>query len=279
MLTRRTHHRPNAREEILLVTLPKVIGELTPAAYDELISQVLAKHKLPRPSPDEDVPLEEVLGSGVPFDEIRAEIYQELRIQVPAELPFPPLLSLLRSLDGDIPVPIALRAIAEVVSADWTIGNTIHRWIDNILDPQLEQLADQLALYALTGITTPAPERWFGDVVVVDIGGQVTVAALASQLTDIRSLIDRFRRKCRTTFPRKPPKLSRSMVPAATALRQKLEGRRLRDIADIYIAGHPSEFPADPLSPEYRAAKKQLEQRMKKQTQRLREMLRAMGDT
>lgn len=259
--------------------LPRVIGELTPAAFGELISQVLAKYKLPRPSPDEDVTLEEALASGVSFEDLRTDIYQALQADVPADLLLPPLLAYLRSLDGDVPLPIALKGMAEVVSPDWTIGNTIHRWIDSLLEPQLKPLADQLTVYALTGTPTPMPESWFGDVIVLNIGGQVMVAALASQLTDTQKLIARLRRKYRETFPGNRPRLSRSVLPAATALRLKLEGYKLKDIADIYIARHPSEFPPDPLTPEYKAAKRRLEQRIKKQMGRLRTLIRSFGDT
>jgi hypothetical protein len=259
--------------------LARVIGELTPAAFGELISQVLAKYHLPRPSPDEDVTLEEALTTGVSFEDLRTDIYQALQADVPADLLLPPLLAYLRSLHGDVPLPIALKGMAEVVSPDWTIGNTIHRWIDPLLECKLELLADHLTVYALTGTPSPMPESWFGDVVVLNIGGQPMVAALASQLTDLHELVPRLRRKYRETFPRKHPRPSRSVIPAAAALRLRLEGYKLRDIADIYIARHPSEFPRDPLTPQYRAAKRVLEQRIKKQMTRLRAMLRAFGDT
>jgi hypothetical protein len=261
------------------VTLPEVVGELVPAAFDELITEVLAKHNLPRPSPDQDAALEEALGSGVSFEDLRTDIRHALQARVPPSFPLAPLLSYLREMPGDVPVPIALKGLAEVVSPDWTIGNTVHRWIDGLLDPHLNQLADQLAVYALTGAAAPPPETWFGDALVLNFAGQEMVVALASQLTDMQRLIHRFRRKYSATFRPKPPRLSRSVVPAATALRLKLEGYKLKDIADIYIARHPSEFPRDPLTPEYRAAKRRLEQRIKKQTARLREMLRAIGDT
>jgi len=261
------------------VTLPQVIGELTPAAFDELISQVLTKYNLPRPSPDEDTTLEEALASGVSLDDIRTDIYQALQRQIPSDFPLAPFLSPFREMPADKPLSEALTEFAEVLPANLTVGNTIHRYIDSLLAPHIQRLADQLTLYALTGKTSPTPESMFGGVFVLPIPGQPLVGLIVSQLSDTKSLIRRFRQKFKETFPGKPREISSAMIPAATALRQKLEGYKLKDIADMYIVRHPSQFPGDPRSPTYKAAKKKLVQRIMKQTTRLKVFLSAMGDT
>jgi hypothetical protein len=261
------------------MTLPQVIGELLPVAFDGLISEVLSKHNLPYPSPDEDTTLDEVMANGVSPDDIRSEIYQALQGKIPLDFPLASFLSWFRQMPGDVPLWAALEATGKVVPQDLTIGNTIHRYIDNLLDPHIQRLADQLTLYALTGKTTPMLESSFGGVFSVPGLGQPMIVLAASQLSDTQSLIRKFRQELKQTFPGKPRAISNAMIPAATALRQKLEGFKIKDIADIYISRHPSEFPKDPLSPKYRAAKKRQEERIKKQIARLRSMLQAFGDS
>ena len=260
------------------MTLPQVIGELLPAAFDGPISEVLSKYNLPHPSPDEDTTLDEAMASGVSPDDIRGEIYQALQAKIPLDFPLPLFLSRLRQMPSDVPLWAALEGLAKVVPQDLTIGNTIHRYIDSLLDPHIQRLADQLTLYALTGKRTPILESSFGGVFAVPGFGQPMIVLMASQLSDTQSLIRQFRQELKQTFPRKPRAISSAMIAAATALRQKLEGFKIKDIADIYISRHPSEFPKDPLSPKYRAAKKRQEERIKKQIARLKSMLQAFGD-
>jgi hypothetical protein len=59
----------------------------------------------------------------------------------------------------------------------------------------------------------------------------------------------------------------------------KLEGVRIKDIADVYIERYPSEFPKDPLVKNYRAKKRKLEERLKKRLQRdEKTLMKLIGD-
>ena len=149
------------------MTLPQVIGELIPAAYDDLIYQVLTKYNLPRPSPDEDTTLEEALAGDVSLDDLRTDIYQALQRQIPLGFPLAFFVSPFLALPADKPLSAALTEFAETLPANLTIGNTIHRYIDSLLAPHIQRLADQLTLYALTGKTTAAPDNSFGGVFAI----------------------------------------------------------------------------------------------------------------
>jgi ribosomal protein S17E len=260
------------------MTLQQIVGELTAATYHQLISQVLRKYNLPGPSPDEDTTLKEALASGVSYDDIRSDFYKALQRQIPLDFPLASFLSQLQEIPGDLPLSAALIELAEKLPPNLTIGNTLHPYVDTLLDPHIQRLADELTLYALTGKTTPTPENSFGDVIALPIDGQPMIFIIASQFSDTQSLIRRFRQKFRDTFPAKRREISRAMIPAATAVRQKIEGYKTKDIADTYMSRHPGKFPKDPRSRKYKAAKKRLEERINKQIPRLKSWLQALGD-
>jgi len=261
------------------LTLNQVIGELLPAAFHELVSQVLRKYNLPPPSPDYDTPLEDALASGVSIDDLRNDIYQGLHREMLWGVRLAPFLSPLRQMPADMPLSQALTQFASTLPPDLTVGNTIHRYIDSLFDPILQRLADQLTLYALTGKTLPTPENSFGGAFTIPIPGQPLIGLVADQFADTQSLIRQFRHRFRGTFPAKPRAISSAMITAATTLRHQLEGYNIKDVADIYIARHPSEFPKDPLTPKYRNAKKRQEERIRKQILRLKSLLQAFRDS
>ncbi|MCX6071364.1 MAG: hypothetical protein NTU91_10985 [Chloroflexi bacterium] len=259
------------------MTLPHVIGELVPAAFIDLVRQVREKYQIPDPGPDGD--FRELLAQDLPYEQIRIDLCEGLREMMPEGHPLAPFLTPLLHLPADLPLSTALTDLAAKMPADWTVGNTLHKTINGFLEPHIQKLADILLAYMLTGETKVAPGEWFGGAFVLPVPGQPMVAVLASEYSDLGLLVNDFRRKYHETFPQRHRRLDRSAVNAAEALRLKLEGYRLKDIADVYIARHPSEFPRDPLSPRYRAAKKQLEERIKKQIGRLRAALCLDGDT
>ena len=260
------------------MTLPRVFGELTPAAYREVIDAVRAKYDIPDPSPD-GYPFPDILAADIPFDEVREQIYEHIRRLLPEELPIPPQIRPLLQLPAELPLAEALRALAELTPRDRTWGNTVHPYLGRLLEPHARKLADMLFLYVMEGKTTPAPDTWFGGVFSLKLSEEMVIVALASQYSDLEELIAKFRKKYKDKFPKRRRRLDPTATHAAASLRLRLEGYKLKDISDIYIAAHPDKFPADPLSPRYRAAKKQLEQRIKKQMTRLQAVLREMGDT
>jgi hypothetical protein len=259
------------------MTLPHVIGELVPAAFIDLVRQVREKYQIPDPGPDGDI--RALLGQDLPYEQIHADIREALRGLMPEGLPLASLLKLLLDLPADLPLSTALADLAANMPAEWTVGNTVHKYIDGLLEPHVQQMTDMLFAYTLTGDTKIAPAEWFGGAFTLPLPSFPLVGALASEYSDLGKLVNEFRQKHHETFPQRRRGLAPSTVNAAEALRLKLEGYKLKDIADIYIAKHPSEFPRDPLSPRYKAAKKQLEGRIKKQIDRLRAALGINRDT
>lgn len=261
------------------MTLPKAIGELVPGALTHLVVAMRAKYQIPDPGPDKD-PVPDLLAGDFPFEQIRADILAALRADPPFEPPIGPLVTLIRNLPSDQTLSSALTAFAQTFPPDRTIGNTIQAYVEKLLEPHLSHIVDMLFAYVLTGETKQIPTAWLGQVTQVPLpSGQTQIVLIANQFSDLPQLVAELRRKFRATFPTRPLKLSHTSVDAAANLRLKKEGYKLKDIADIYIGNHPSEFPRNPRSPEYRALKKQLEARIKKQMDRLRSTLSRTRDT
>lgn len=261
------------------MTLPQIIGELIPGAFQDLITSLRAKYTIPPPNPGEDnLPL--VLAEDIPLEDIRAQIYSNVQASMVQDPSLAPVLGPFQTLPPQMPLRDFLKQLAEAIPEDRTIGNTIHKYIADLSGPFIQRVTDHILEYLLTGKTSPLPDASLGGVVEIPFPGQKILALVATEGADLRQLIMQFRQKHREIFPKKRAKLSRSTVQAATNVRlSKLEGYKLKDIADIYIARHPSEFPRDPLTPEYRAAKKALESRIKKQMQRLKDLILRLGDT
>jgi hypothetical protein len=259
------------------MTLPEVIGELVPGAYQDLVRHVREKYQIPNPGPDGDV--RDLLTEDLPYDRIRTDICDGLRRIMPEGLPFAQFLSLLLEFPADLPLSTALTDLAGIMPAEWTVGNTLHTTVKSFIEPHIQKTAEILLAYTISGETKVAPGEWFGGAYELPIPGLPMVAVLAPEYSDLALLVNEFRRKYHETFPQRRRRLDRSAVNAAEALRLKLEGYKLKDIADVYIAKHPSEFPKDPTSPRYRAAKKQLEERIKKRMDRLRTALGLNRDT
>ena len=260
------------------MTLQRVFGEIVPGAFLDLVRQVREGHQIPDPGPDKDI-LPEILALDLPFEEIRTEICEGLRRMMPEGGPLTPLIKPFLDVPGDLPLSAALKDLADMLPDNLTVGNTVHKYIEGLLEPHVQMMTDMLLAYILTGETTAAPEAWFGGVFTLPIPGQLIVGVMASEYSDLGSLVNQFRQKHHEVFPRRRRSLARSTVNAAASLRLKVEGYKLKDIADIYITKHPSEFPKDPLSPRYKASKKQLEERIKKQIDRLRAVLDLHRDT
>ncbi len=146
-------------------------------------------------------------------------------------------------------------------------------------DQMLKTTADFLVAYLATGESQVIPFDWLGNVQSSEMFGEPVVMAVAGRLSDPKEIAQKFTAEYHRVFGKNQPKISRGDLNAAKYLRMKLEGIRIKDIADIYIENHPSEFPKDPRSKEYRASKRKLEDRMKKNLQRLdKKITTLLGD-
>ena len=81
------------------------------------------------------------------------------------------------------------------------------------------------------------------------------------------------------TFGKDRPNITGGQLSTAEYLRMKWEGKSIAYLVDIYAENNPSQFPSDFRSKEYKAAKEDQYQRMKKRLQRLKSQLDKMLGT
>lgn len=257
--------------------LPQILGQVLPAAYQDLIKSIRDKYEIPD-DPDQDL-LPQFLAEEIPLEDIRQEIYNALKAQLPYNTPLAFILQPLQTLPSELPLREALATLAAALPDNLTVGNTIHKHLDSLFEPHIQNLTNQLFEYTLTGEASTLPANMFGGVTVIPVPNHPFVVALATEISDQKEIAQQFRRKMRETFGDTLPDFTPSDVKAAGNWRLKLEGYKPRDIADKYILDHPSEFSKDTRSPEFRAAKEKLQERIKKQIDRLLQRLEEWGDT
>jgi hypothetical protein len=139
-------------------------------------------------------------------------------------------------------------------------------------------VTDRVMEYLMTGKSREIPAGMIGTVYVSPVMGMKTIVAMAGPLADPKEISTEFRKKYTEEFGRSRPNITDENINTAEFLTRKLNGMRLNDIADIYIERHPSEFPRDPLTKAYKAAKRKLEDRLKMRMARLLETLKKMAE-
>lgn len=148
------------------------------------------------------------------------------------------------------------------------------------VDEFVESTTDLLLTYLATGAAQEIPFDWTGKVGTLTMLGEPAVFAIAGKLSDPKEIMQQFMTEYNRTFGKQRPKISREFVNNADLLRMKFEKVPIKDIADEYIQRHPSQFAKDERSLQYRAQKRRLEERLKKQFQRHEKVLKKLiGDT
>ncbi|MEX2162606.1 MAG: hypothetical protein WD751_11945 [Anaerolineales bacterium] len=147
------------------------------------------------------------------------------------------------------------------------------------LDEFVSTTTDLLLIYLATGETKEIPFDWVGGVSRSTAFGEPVVFAIAGQLSDPKDIAQRFMTENNLIFGKDRQKISREFANNVDLLRMKFEHVALKDIADEYIQRNRSQFARDEQSPSYRAQKRRLEERFKKQFQRHEKTLRKLvGD-
>ena len=212
------------------------------------------------------------------FDEnkltaIRQDIEKQVRSN-PDYLPPPlkPVFDVINRPDGE---PLELKGLDDCPEEIKTWINQLYRFYIEPLIFVTENfynvISNNLFEIILTGEAREIPDYWAGGVVTIEIAGNKTIIALASQAADLKTIVNNFREEYYRTFGKDRPNITKGNLNTAKYLRMKLENSPMKDIADEYIQDHRSEFPKDPESAKYKAAKRKLEVRLGKNMNRLQD--------
>jgi hypothetical protein len=269
------------------MNLSMLFSSLLPSHPDLLpiLQNIRKKYGIPEINPD-DIGMKEILLSDNDIDwlSVRQEI--EAQVRNKPEL-LPPSIKPLLKLNHPENQPLLFIGLEEVPEE---LRNQINAFtnvlISQIIDPVLKNVneyyrvvTDSLFEFLLTGTPREVPTGWFGVVTTTSMFGEPMVIALAAQASDPKAISDQFRQEFTKTFGKDRPKLSEGNLKTGEYLRMKLAGMPIKDIVDVYIQRHRSEFPNDEFSKEYRATKRKHEEMMKKRIQRLQNTINEiLGD-
>lgn len=146
-------------------------------------------------------------------------------------------------------------------------------------EKMLDTTTDLLVTFLVTGETEDIPQDWIGAVQSINMFGEPVIMAIAGPLSDPKEISKQLVTEYHRIYGKDRPKITKGMLNASDLLRMKFEGVLIKDIADIYMERHPSQFAKDPRSPKYRTQKRRLEERLKKALQRYeKKVLKLFGD-
>lgn len=265
----------------------QVIGGILPAHPDlaAIISKMREKYPALRDVMPEGGDLTDTILSDaeVDWEAIRNDVEAEVR-RAPELIPEHLMTFYLalkdqeeepREVRGRVDIPGDIR---EAYVKAYQMIRGLFKPVEATIDKYLDITVDRVMEFLMTNRSRAIPAGWLGTVYVSPVMGSNTVVAMAGPMVNHKEIAAEFRRKCTETFGRSKPNITDENLNTVEFLTLKLNGMRLKDIADIYIQRHPSEFPTDPLSKEYKAAKRKLEDRLKMRIIRLQDAVSRLGD-
>jgi hypothetical protein len=131
--------------------------------------------------------------------------------------------------------------------------------------------------YLLTGKNRDVPKEWFGAVFTGNLLGKPTVFVIAGEGSNPKELAERFKGEYTKTFGKHDYKITDTQLNTAEYLKMKFQGDSLKRLVERYKEKHPSEFPIDTTSPEYKKAIKNHVDMMEKRLNRLNDLLKKIA--
>ena len=130
--------------------------------------------------------------------------------------------------------------------------------------------------YLITGKTREAPEEWFGKVFSGNMFGDKIVIAMAGEGTNPKVIAEQLKREIKETFGEYKFDITNAHLATAEYLAMQLQGDSLKRLVERYEEKHPSEFPQDKASKEYKETVQRHIEMMKKRIQRVKDFLKAI---
>jgi hypothetical protein len=133
-----------------------------------------------------------------------------------------------------------------------------------LLDVQIVSVTNMLYIYLLTGETEEVPSDWFGKVATLEIMGEPTLLAMATEVTNLEEFIQQIRQEHRKAFGTKRPKITDITVSTAYYVRLKKLKKPWNFIVEEYIRLNKFSMPRDKTSKRYVEIWHLYEDRLKK---------------
>lgn len=265
----------------------ELIGSLLPSHPDiiPIIKEIRKKYNIPEIYTEDNELLEILfLDEVINWKQIREDI--EAQIRTKPDLIPEQLANVSRFFNNEDVEPPELKNRSDVpddirnlLTNSYAFLRSIFKPVDSQLEEFYSALTDRVIEFLMTGKSREIPEGWVGTVYTTSFLGNPTIVAMVGQLGDPKEISAQFRRKFTETFGHSRPKISNENLNTARFLTLKLSGMKLKDIIDIYIEQHPSEFPKDINSSSYKEARRKHQIMFKKRIQRLQDtIIKICGD-
>ncbi len=234
------------------------LGSLFPShpVLIPIIEAVREKYKLPYITPDDDTIEEIYFGDEIiPLEEFRQDIEDRVR----ENLDFFPQETI--KLYQSAKMIVEMKEIKDIDSFSGDIRTAVEAMFKfmkdmmqpyfQILDAQIVNVANMLYEYILTGEAGEIPGDWISKVAVIQMQGEPTIMALASEVADIEIVVDQLRKQFRKTFGANRPKLTPKKVSAAYYMQLRRLGKKWSFIFEEYIRLNKISLPRDTSSKRY----------------------------
>jgi len=265
----------------------KLLGQLTPAHPDiiPILKTIREKYNLPEIAPGDDT-LAEILGGENEIDlkVLHQDIETELRNN-PDLLPSGTdnIFRILQAKDeNNLELPELKELSIEIRESFQALLEFVFMIFEpyrTAIDGLFSTLADNLMYYMLTGETQDLPENWFQTAYTTNMMGEPVIVAMCNQAADPKEVAELLKAQYTRTFGKDRPKITSGQMNSVEFLRMKWEGKSIAYLVDIYAENHPSQFPEDFQSKEYRSAKDKHYQLMKKNLQRFEKQIDKLWGT
>lgn len=257
----------------------KLLGTLLPSHPDliPILSDIRDKYNLPIIDQEDDALKEIILADqDIDLEAIQKEIEEKVK-SLPELLPakLSDLYQKYKSMDkekalkdaeqSEVPEPLK----GQIISVFDTLYDDFLTPIISRLDDFYLTISHNLFIFLVTGETVEVPMDWLGGVFSIGVFGTPLVIAMAGPASDPQEIKHQFMSEYHRVFGKYHPKIKESHIKSADYLRMKLSGMPLKDIADVYMQRHPSQFPDPSNRKAYMQAKRKCEEMLKKRIQRI----------
>lgn len=254
----------------------KFLGDLLPSHPDlvPIIEATREKYNLPEIGPDDD-PIEEIYHGDeiISLEEFRREMRN--RVLEILDVIFPEnfvkqYLSTQKAVKADYKKDLAIfpQELQLPMEGFFEQIKQSAQMIYQLLDAQIDSMANMLYIFLLTGETQSIPEDWFGKVVTAPIAGEQTIIAIAGELTNLDLMFQQIRDIHKKTFGVQRVKFTNTIVGTAYYLQLKRNKKPWNFIVEEYIRRNKFSMPRDGNSARYSQIWNKHAQRLKKRLQR-----------
>ncbi len=261
----------------------KFLGALIPASpnFAPIIKTVREKYSLPDLSPKDDPITEIYLGDDIISLEefrrdIRSQILENLEQSISEQFS-KQYQTAKKSLEYDYQkdlekIPDELKPNMKVMF-DFLLQNM--QALYQILDAQIDKMANMVYYNLLTGDTLAAPDEWFGIVTTSTISGEQTILAMANEITNLDTFCQEIRDLHKKTFGVRHVKFTDKTVDSAYYLQLKKNKKPTNFIVEEYIKRNNFKLPRRN-SDRYIQVWNKYAERLKKRLQKTQKILDAM---